>query len=155
MRYFRALVVIAVACALSGTALAASNSQAVVKIRSTPLGKILVAGNGRTLYMFAKDTSSQSACNGTCATFWPPLLTTKIPKAGAGVTAGWLGTFHRAAGGIQVTYKTHPLYYFAKDTAAGQTKGEGLAAFGAKWFAVSPQGVKVAPKTATAGGGHY
>jgi predicted lipoprotein with Yx(FWY)xxD motif len=154
MRHIRALVLVALACAFCGTALAASSSQAVVKARTTSLGKILVAGNGHTLYMFAKDTSSQSACNGKCAAFWPPLLTTTAPKAGAGVTAHWLGTIHRAAGGTQVTYKTHPLYFFAKDTKAGQMGGEGLAAFGAKWFAVSPQGTKVTP-AAPAGGGHY
>ena len=154
MRLMRGLAAVVVACVLAGTALAASNSQAVVKMRSTSLGDILVAGNGKTLYMFARDKGTKSTCTGACATFWPPLLTTGAPKAGAGITAGLLGTSHRADGTVQVTYHSHPLYFFAKDTKAGQTKGEGLAAFGAKWFALSPEGTKVTPPASSPGGGY-
>jgi predicted lipoprotein with Yx(FWY)xxD motif len=50
-----------------------------------------------------------------------------------------------------VTYNHHPLYTFVKDTKKGQTNGEGLSAFGAKWYAVSPAG-KAVKKS---GGGGY
>ena len=155
MRFIRGLTIVVVVCALTGTAGAASGSQALVKVRTTSLGKILVASNGKTLYMFARDKTTKSTCNGSCASFWPPLLTTGAAKAGPGVTASLLGTTHRTDGTVQVTYHGHPLYFFAKDTKAGQTNGEGLAAFGAKWFALSPAGAKIPPPAAAGGGyGH-
>jgi Protein of unknown function (DUF3455)/Secreted repeat of unknown function len=43
---------------------------------------------------------------------------------------------------LQVTYH-HPLYTFVEDTKKGQTNGEGVDAFGAEWYAVSPAGTKV------------
>ena len=152
MRLIWTFALLGIAFVLAGTALAASDSQAVVKVRTTSLGKILVATNGKTLYMFAKDTPSESYCNGNCAKFWPPLITSGKPTAGPGVKQAWLGVFHRADGGAQVTYKTHPLYFFAKDTKAGQTAGQGVAAFGAKWYAMTPAGTKA---TSSSGGGYH
>lgn len=154
MRFIRAIAAVAVACALTGTAVAASGSQAVVKMRSTPLGKILVASNGKTLYLFMHDKSTKSTCTGACATYWPPLITTGAPKAGTGVNAALLGTTRRGNDQMQVTYNGHPLYFFVKDAKAGQTTGEGVSAFGAKWFAVSPAGGKVTPKAPSGGGGY-
>jgi predicted lipoprotein with Yx(FWY)xxD motif len=163
MRLIRALAAVVVACALAGTALAAGDSNAVVKVRSTSLGKILVGGNGKTLYLFARDKSTKSTCSGSCATFWPPLLTTGPARAGAGVTKTLLGTTRRSNGKLQVTYHGHPLYFFAEDKNAGQVKGEGTNFFGGKWWAVSPAGLKIvaAPMTTTTtptttgGGGGY
>jgi predicted lipoprotein with Yx(FWY)xxD motif len=147
-------MILVVACGLTGTAVAASESPAMIKVRTTSLGKTLVASNGKTLYLFARDKTTKSTCSGSCATFWPPLLTTGAAKAGAGVTASLLGTTHRSDGTVQVTYHGHPLYFFAKDTTAGQTNGEGVAAFGAKWFALSPAGVKIPAPAAGGGYGH-
>ena len=155
MHVIRTLALLVVASVLAGNALAASGPPAVVKLRTTSLGKVLVAANGKTLYMFAKDTPSASSCNGSCEKFWPPYLTNGTPKAGPGVKKAWLGTIERADRGAQVTYKTHPLYYFAKDTKAGQTGGEGIAAFGAKWWAVSAAGTKVTKPAGGGGGYHY
>ena len=42
-----------------------------------------------------------------------------------------------------MTYNRHPLYTFLKDKKKGQTNGEGLNAFGAEWYAVSPAGATV------------
>src|SRR5258705_13838544 len=114
---------------LAGTAVAASGSTAVVNVRATSLGSTLVAGNGKTLYMFAHDTSTKSTCSGSCATYWPPLITTGKAQAGPGVTAALLGTTHRADGKLQVTYHGHPLYFFANDKKAGETAGAGINAF--------------------------
>jgi predicted lipoprotein with Yx(FWY)xxD motif len=149
MRLIRALAAVVVACALTGTAVAAGASNAVVKVRSTSLGKILVGANGRTLYLFALDKGTKSRCSGQCATFWPPLLTTGPAKGGPGVTMPMLGTTRRNDGKLQVTYHGHPLYFFAEDKRAGQVKGEGFNAFGGKWWAVSPAGAKVAPGATT------
>jgi predicted lipoprotein with Yx(FWY)xxD motif len=161
MRFTRGVAALVVASALTGTAVAASGSTAVVNIRATSLGSALVAGNGKTLYMFAHDTSTKSTCSGSCATYWPPLVTTGKPKAGPGVHANLLGTTHRADGKLQVTYHGHPLYFFANDKKAGATTGEGVKAFGGKWFVLSPAGVKIVPApmttttptTTTSGGG--
>lgn len=54
-----------------------------------------------------------------------------------------LGTVKRSDGSTQVTYKGHPLYYFAGDSGAGQTNGQGSNGFGAKWWLVSPAGSSI------------
>jgi len=154
MRLIRGLMILAAACVLTGTSVAATSSQALVKVRTTSLGKILVAGNGKTLYLFARDTGTTSKCSGSCATFWPPFTTTGAARAGAGITAALLGTSRRADGTMQVTYHGHPLYFFAKDTKAGQMNGEGVAAFGAKWYVLSPAGTRILPATSSGGYGH-
>ncbi len=119
-----------------------------VSTATTSLGRILVDPRGRTLYLFAKDKNDQSACNGQCATFWPPLIASGKPLATNGVKASLLGTTKRADGRMQVTYNRHPLYTFVKDTKKGQTNGEELKAFGAEWYVVSPAGAKIAKSTA-------
>ena len=65
------------------------------------------------------------------------------PVATGGAKTSLLGTTKRADGRLQVTYNHHPLYTFVKDTRKGQTNGEEIAAFGAKWYALSPAGTKV------------
>jgi hypothetical protein len=41
------------------------------------------------------------------------------------------------------------------DKQPGNTNGEGINAFGGSWFAVSPAGAKVAPRSKPQGGGGY
>jgi predicted lipoprotein with Yx(FWY)xxD motif len=127
-------------------AIAANHSagrRATVSISRSELGRVLVDGQGRTLYLFERDKHGKSACTGPCATAWPPLIASGKPLASAGARASLLGTTKRADGRLQVTYNHHPLYTFVKDTAKGQTNGENLDAFGAEWYAVSSAGVKV------------
>ncbi len=86
------------AAALSGTVLvsavlgdtsSASSQQpskaALVGLGTTTLGKALVDNRGRTLYLFAKDKAGRSACNGACAAYWPPLVSSAKPRAATGV----------------------------------------------------------------------
>jgi predicted lipoprotein with Yx(FWY)xxD motif len=130
----------------------AARSSGTVSLHKTSLGMILVAANGRTLYLFGKDRNDKSACSASCAQFWPPLLTRGKPTAGAGVEASLLGTTKRSNGSLQVTYNKHPLYGFLLDKSAGQTNGQGLSKFGAKWYALSAKGtaiVKTAPTGTT------
>jgi hypothetical protein len=63
--------------------------------------------------------------------------------AGSGVKASLLGTTKRGNGSLQVTYNKHPLYTYTGDKKAGQTHGEGILAFGARWYAVSAKGKAV------------
>jgi len=118
----------------------APSAVATVSATSTSLGTILVDGSGRTLYLFEKDQSDQSACAGACATAWPVDQTSGTPKAGSGAKASMLGTIKRSDNTTQVTYNQHPLYYFQGDSGAGQQNGQGVDAFGAKWFVVNPAG---------------
>jgi predicted lipoprotein with Yx(FWY)xxD motif len=115
----------------------------VIMTQTGPDGTYLTDGTGRTLYLFAVDTAGKSACNGPCAAGWPPLHTTGTPTVGAGVTASMLTTFTRTDGTKQVVYNGHPLYYFVGDTAAGQTHGQGMNAFGGLWWLVSPAGAPI------------
>ena len=132
-------------------------SVATVSATSTNLWMILVDGNGRTLYLFEKDQPNQSACAGACVAAWPVDQSSATPKAGSGVTASMLGTIKRSAGSTQVTYNKHPLYYFQGDSGAGQHNGQGVDAFGAKWYAVTPAGGAVSggATATTANGGGY
>jgi predicted lipoprotein with Yx(FWY)xxD motif len=109
-------------------------------ISKSSLGSILVGANGRTLCVFDKDQPNRSACSGACASAWPVDQTSGTPKAGSGVKASLLGAIKRSDGTTQVTYNHHPLYYYSGDTAAGQQNGQGINAFGALWYVVSPNG---------------
>jgi predicted lipoprotein with Yx(FWY)xxD motif len=120
-----------------------SRPRPTVQVRRTGLGKILVDSRGRTLYLFKKDTGPKSRCSGSCAVNWPPLLVTGRPVAGSGVKASKLGTTRRSDGKTQVVYNRHPLYRFVADTKPGNTNGQGLNAFGARWFVVSPAGNQI------------
>jgi predicted lipoprotein with Yx(FWY)xxD motif len=143
----------------SGTTPASGGASGVatVSATSTSLGMILVDGSGRTLYLFEKDQPNQSACAGACAAAWPVDHSSGTPKAGSGVTASMLGTIKRSDNTTQVTYNQHPLYYFSGDSGAGQHNGQGVDAFGAKWFVVGPAGGAVSggATATTANGGGY
>jgi predicted lipoprotein with Yx(FWY)xxD motif len=142
MRVTAALMLV-VATVASIASAASTSGRANVMTHASSLGKVLVDGKGRTLYLFEKDKNGRSSCSGECASFWPPLLTSGKAAAGAGVKASLLGTTRRSNGTMQVTYAGHPLYRFALDTKAGQTKGEGLKKFGAEWYVVAPSGKKI------------
>ncbi|HXU24992.1 MAG TPA: hypothetical protein VN697_13270 [Tepidiformaceae bacterium] len=112
-----------------------SGTTATIVLASNSLGTILTDGaNGLTLYTFAADTagSGTSACYGTCATNWPPLLSSSIPAQPSGLTAP-LGLISRTDGTQQVTMGGMPLYLFKGDTAPGDTSGNGINAFGGVW----------------------
>ena len=124
-----------------------TTTTATVRVAKSSLGSILVNASGRTLYLFKADSTTMSACTGACATAWPPLLANGTPTAGTGLTASKLGTVSRSGGNRQVTYNGHPLYLFIKDTKPGQTTGQGVTAFGAAWFAVSPAGNQISSQS--------
>jgi predicted lipoprotein with Yx(FWY)xxD motif len=119
---------------------AAAAGMTIAVATNAKLGQILVDGKGMTVYLWVADTATTSTCYTTCATFWPPVLTTGAPKAGAGAQASLLGTTTRTDGMVQVTYAGHPLYYFQKDKQAGDATGQGSNGFGALWWVMSPAG---------------
>jgi predicted lipoprotein with Yx(FWY)xxD motif len=158
MHYLKPLALVAAAVAavaiFAVSASATADSGAVVKIGPSKLGRILVDAKGKTLYMWAHDKSAKSTCYGDCAEYWPPLITRGRPSALSGAQAGLLGTSRRSDGRLQVTYAGHPLYYFVKDTKAGQTSGEGLTGFGGRWDPLSAAGNAVHKGTSGRGGGY-
>jgi predicted lipoprotein with Yx(FWY)xxD motif len=115
-----------------------------INVGSTKLGQVLVDPKGLTVYLFLADKGTSSSCNSaSCVQYWPPVLTNGAPQPGAGVSASLLGTTTRADGTTQVTYAGHPLYLFLSDMKAGDVTGQGVNAFGAPWYVVSPSGMQI------------
>jgi predicted lipoprotein with Yx(FWY)xxD motif len=138
--------------ASSAAASPVSGSSSTLKTATIGGATVLTNAKGFTLYSFAPDTATKSNCNGSCATYWPPV---KGPAtAGQGVT-GTLGTITRSDGSVQATYNGHPLYTYVSDTAPGQAKGNGLNASGGVWHEVTVSGAAApAPSASSAGGGN-
>jgi predicted lipoprotein with Yx(FWY)xxD motif len=106
---------------------------------SATLGNYLTDGRGRALYLYSKDfpgTSGAAAnpavsnCSGGCLTAWPVFHADTIAP-GPGLNAADFGELTRTDGTRQTTFHGWPLYYFAGDTQATDTKGEGV---GNVWF---------------------
>jgi predicted lipoprotein with Yx(FWY)xxD motif len=94
---------------------------------------VLTNAAGKTLYWFAPDTATKSACYGSCATYWPPVAG---PLTAAPGVHGTLGTIHRTDGSAQETYNGHPLYTYIGDSAPGQANGNNLNLNGGRWHEV-------------------
>jgi predicted lipoprotein with Yx(FWY)xxD motif len=107
-------------------------------LATTSKGKVLVDSEGRTLYLYTKDTQNKpSTCEAACATNWPPEIASGTPVAGTGLDAGKLSVMKRTDGTEQLAYNGWPLYRYTKDTKAGDDIGEGV---GGIWFVVDATG---------------
>ena len=104
------------------TATATVNGQSVT---------ILTNVQGMTLYYFKPDSATTSACTGSCAGNWPPLLFTGSGTPSSASSLPGTLSVVTTANGQQVEYNGHPLYTFVQDTAPGQTNGEGIKGV---WF---------------------
>jgi predicted lipoprotein with Yx(FWY)xxD motif len=129
------------AAALLGISVAATTPPAfgaagtLLKVQRIGSTVVLTNSRGYTMYWFARDTATQSNCNGSCTEHWPPA--TGSSAAGPGVT-GEVGTIIRSDGLTQTTYDGHPLYAYAGDSAPGQDNGNGLILDGGVWRQISP-----------------
>ena len=132
----------------------ASGASATVGVASENLGKVLVDSHARTLYLFERDSGSRSTCTGACSVDWPPLLATRKPTGGSGANASLVSTSSRSDGELQVTYNGHPVYLFSGDQKPGDTKGQGVNAFGGVWYALSSAGDAVATHAPSSGYGY-
>jgi predicted lipoprotein with Yx(FWY)xxD motif len=144
------LAAVSISAAVAGPL---KGSRATVGVSKSAFGRILVDGRGHSLYMFAMDRGRMSTCYGACAANWPPLISSTKARVRVGAKRSLLGRTRRMDGRWQVTYKGHPLYTFVKDTAKGDTNGEGLNAFGAEWDLVSPGGARIVNDTPSGNGG--
>jgi predicted lipoprotein with Yx(FWY)xxD motif len=115
---------------------------------SASLGMIVVDSSGMTLYRNTMEVGGKFVCTGSCTTAWPPLLVPAggtPPAAGSGLT-GTVATINRPDGTTQVTYDGDPLYHFAADKQAGDSKGQGI---GGVWFVLSTGATQSTSSSAT------
>lgn len=103
--------------ALSLSACASMNQPAPAKVADG----VLTNSSGMTLYTFDRDAGGKSACNGPCATNWPPLMAAD----GAQASGEW-SVITRDDGKKQWAYKGKPLYTWVKDTKPGDKTGDGF-----------------------------
>jgi predicted lipoprotein with Yx(FWY)xxD motif len=118
-------------------------ASSALAVRRTQLGRTLVDARGRTLYLFEADRPNLSNCSNACLSVWPALTTQHRPGARGGAVASKIGTIPARGGKRQVTYAGRPLYYYVGDRKPGDTNGQGLNQFGAKWYVLSPAGKKI------------
>ena len=136
----------------SGSNSGPASTTAAVKTAKIGGATVLTNAKGFTLYSFAPDTSTKSNCNGTCATYWPPV---NGPVTGSGIT-GTFTTIKRSDGSTQATFDGHPLYTYTGDTSPGQANGNGLNASGGLWHEVTTSGSAApAGSSSPSSGGGY
>lgn len=139
MKRWIALLVVALAIAAPAGVWGPTSAQeaaTTVKVAETPeLGSFLTDAEGRTLYLWTVDLQAGvSNCYGPCVDFWP-LFTADEPLTLPDGVEGTLSIIERTDGTTQVAYNDIPLYYFAADTAPGDTNGQWV---GDSWFVVAP-----------------
>lgn len=124
----------------------AAGTPTVAVATDAEIGEYLVDGDGFTLYLFALDDGTTTACIEECIDVWPPVVAAE-PVAGDGIDAGALST----ATGIEpdhVTYHGHLLYLYVGDPEPGAINGTDIA----EWYAIDPSGAAIgAPSTGSAG----
>ena len=157
-----ALIVAALVAVIASTTSGKNKPQpavapgSAISLRQTSLGRALTDASGRTLYLFAGDRANASTLSAAGRAVWPPFVTPAKPHAGSGVLPAQIGTI----AGSQVTYNGHPLYYYVGDKQAGQTLGQDLNQFGARWYVLSGAGAAItaAPRSvapSSSSGGSY
>ncbi len=121
---FIATAALAALAGYSGIAVAATPAKVSDGVLTTPAGM--------TLYTFDNDAagSGKSACNGPCATNWPPLQAEEGDQP-----SGDYSIVKRDDGKKQWAYKGKPLYQWANDKKPGDKTGDGVKNV---WHAAKP-----------------
>jgi predicted lipoprotein with Yx(FWY)xxD motif len=130
----------------ASTSSTGSTASATISTASvTGLGRVLVNGQGHTLYVFLPDHHAKVTCTGICAQAWPPvkLLTGQKPAASGGVKSSLLSSYPDPEGGRVATYAGWPLYTYIGDSSPGQATGQGLNTSGGYWYVIAPSGQMV------------
>lgn len=104
----------------------------VLQVVDSSLGKIYADNRGFTLYTYSADSENTSTCTGGCAVAWPPYFVEENQIA----NNEKLAEINRPDGKKQWAYAGQPLYFYAADRAAGETKGEKVANV---WFVVKAE----------------
>ena len=138
-----------------GTTRSAAPASSAVSLEQTSVGSVLVDASGRTLYLFEGDRPDVSTLSAAGRAIWPPFTAKAKPSAMSGASAALIGTIPASG---QVTYNGHPLYYYVGDQHTGQTAGQGLNQFGARWYVLSSAGraiTSTGASTSGSGGSTY
>ncbi|MFF0342072.1 hypothetical protein [Kribbella sp. NPDC004875] len=114
-------------------------------------GKVVVDGNGRTVYVFDKDTHGTSNCSGGCLAQWPPVPAGNGTAQLTGIEPSLVTTITRSDGTKQLAINGMPLYLYASDSQAGQAGGQ---AVGGLWWVVAPDGKKITTQPGGSGNGN-
>jgi predicted lipoprotein with Yx(FWY)xxD motif len=89
-----------------------------------------------TVYQLAGDSTTSLLCTvaSGCTQAWPPVA----PPAGVALSTGFTAFVRSDNNAMQLAFNGHPLYTFAGDSAAGQTNGNNVTAFGGLWTVERP-----------------
>lgn len=105
---------------------------------TTTLGTVLTDEHGLTLYYFLPEKGgTTTACDATCLSAWPPVVSSGTPNSSSGVTGtlGVVSITYNGANVNEVTYNGWPLHTYSGDSAAGQANGQNVEQ---TWFAAEP-----------------
>lgn len=103
-------------------------SEVAITIAHTSAGIALAGPDGKTLYILTNDQNGTSSCTtGPCSRAWPALVSNPADLQIAPGITGTFGITIWADGTQQVTHNGQPLYFYSKDGAAGDARGEGVA----------------------------
>jgi len=111
---------------------------------------VVQKGQKLSLFAFQSDSANHSACNGSCAKTWYPLIKHGTITIGSGINKKQIKTFKRSDGSIQIEYYGQPLYRCRKNTKTGMIDGANSYQFGGSWGLMSAGG-----STLTLGGSKY
>jgi predicted lipoprotein with Yx(FWY)xxD motif len=142
----RLMVLFLLMCSLAVPGLATAQSDGGLAVGETAeLGQFLTDSEGMTLYIFTNDEagSGTSACNDSCAENWPPFFVedAALPEG----VPGELSVVTRDDGTEQLAFNGMPLYFFASDSAPGDTTGHEV---GDVWFVASIEDMAAASPAA-------
>ncbi len=133
-----ALIVAGITVGTAGGSASATVASAGSGLKTTTIKGVTVLTNskGFTLYLFVPDSATKSVCNGSCASYWPPV---KAPVSAPGIK-GTITTITRADGTKQAVYNGHPLYTYIGDSKPGQASGNNVTLNGGLWKEVVVSG---------------
>jgi predicted lipoprotein with Yx(FWY)xxD motif len=130
----------------TGAGAPAAAAATSVQVADSPLGEILVDGDGNTLYGFTNDADGEPTCEADCAATWPAHVIEGEPAVGEGLDPAVFSVVDAVDGGTQLKAGKWPLYRFAGDSAPGDVNGQGS---GGVWFVVAADGTLVQDAAAT------
>jgi len=117
MKNFYSVLPSSLAAMLLACFVSIANAQAPTKVADG----VVTNSAGMTLYVFDADHAGKSACNGPCATNWPPLLAQDSDQPSGDYTI-----VTRDDGKKQWALKGKPLYAWSKDQKPGDKTGDGF-----------------------------
>ena len=126
------------------TSSAKAGNGRVIKTADSEFGTMLFDRSGQAIYLFQEEKTSKPECYGACAQAWPPVLTEGTPQARGDTRSELLGTTRRTDGTSQVTYKGHPLYFYAHE-GKNQVLCHNITENGGLWLVVTPKGDPAPP----------